>query len=246
MKELKNGEQVRVSFEYTFPDPGEYVVQVEVDHDGLEIDDARRVVVTVKDTVPVLLVNGKPAGQAFDRATEYVRTALNPFQDGNASPDAHIVARPKVITETEFADEGLGDLTPYDCVFLCDLPRFTEAEAHRLLTHVRRGGGVVVSVGDRVDLAAYNECYFAAAGLLPARLVEKQAENEDYSYQFMVEPDLEREPAFKPFTDSRPREMLLAPHFRKFLKVEPAVKGDPHTLLSLRRCCCPARIPMAS
>ena len=36
IKELKSGEQVRVSFEYTFPDAGDYVVQVEVDHDGLE------------------------------------------------------------------------------------------------------------------------------------------------------------------------------------------------------------------
>jgi von Willebrand factor type A domain/Aerotolerance regulator N-terminal len=244
IKELKSGEQVRVSFEYTFPDPGEYVVQVEVDHDGLESDDARRVVVTVKDTVPVLLVNGKPAGQVYDQATEYVRTALNPYRTGNPPPDAHVVARPKVITETEFADEGLGDLTPYDCVFLCDMPRFTEAEAHRLLTHVRRGGGVVVSVGDRVDLAAYNDVLFrAGAGLLPARLVEKQADNEDYSYQFMVEPDLEREPAFKAFTDSRPREMLLAAHFRKFLKVEPAVKGDPHTLLSFAPVLLPGKNP---
>ena len=115
------------------------------------------------------------------------------------------------------------------------MPRFTEAEAHRLLTHVRRGGGVVVSVGGRVDLAAYNDVLFrGGAGLLPARLVEKQSDNEDYSYQFMVEPALEREPAFKAFTDSRPREMLLAAHFRQFLKVEPAVKGDPAHAVVLR------------
>ena len=188
VRELKGGEEVRVVFKYKFPDPGDYVVRFETGHDGLESDDARRVVVTVKDEAPVLLVNGKPAGQAYDQAAQYVSTALNPFQDGKAHPAEHVVAVPKVLTETQFADEGLGDLTPYDCVFLCDMPRFTEAEAHRLLAHVRRGGGVVFAVGDRVDLAAYNDVlYRAGAGLLPARLVEKQSGNEDYQYQFLID-----------------------------------------------------------
>ena len=244
VRELKGGEEVRVTFKYKFPDPGDYVVRFETDHDGLESDDARRVVVTVKDEVPVLLVNGKPAGEAYDQAAQYVSTALNPFQDGKAHPAAHVVAVPKVITETQFADEGLGDLTPYDCVFLCDMPRFTEAEAHRLLAHVRRGGGVVFAVGDRVDLAAYNDVLFrAGAGLLPARLVEKQSGNTDYQYQFLIDPELEREPAFKAFTDSRPREMLLAAHFRQFLKVEPAVNGDPRSLLSFTPAPLPGKSP---
>jgi von Willebrand factor type A domain/Aerotolerance regulator N-terminal len=246
VKEIKSGEQVRVSFEYTFPDPGDYVVQVEVDHDGLETDDARRVVVTVKDRAPVLLVNGKPAGQAFDQAAEYVRTALNPFSDELAAREAHIIAQPKVISETQFADEGLGDLTPYDCVFLCDVPRFTEAEAHRLLNHVRRGGGVVVAVGDRVDLAAYNDVLFrGGAGLLPARLVEKQSDNDEYTYQFTLEPEMDREPTFKVFTESRPREMLLKAGFHKFLKAEPAVKGNPRTLLSFAPMLLPGKDPDA-
>jgi Aerotolerance regulator N-terminal/von Willebrand factor type A domain len=246
VKEIKIGEQVRVSFEYTFPDAGDYVVQAEVDHDGLETDDARRAVVTVKERAPVLLVNGKPAGQAFDQAAEYARTALNPFRDELAAREAHVVAQPKIISETQFADEGLGDLTPYDCVFLCDVPRFTEAEAHRLLNHVRRGGGVVVSVGDRVDLAAYNDVLFrGGAGLLPARLVEKQSDNTDYTYQFALDSEMEREPTFKAFTESRPREMLLKAGFHKFLKAEPAVKGNPRTLLSFAPMLLPGKDPEA-
>ena len=180
----------------------------------------------------------------YDRATEYVRTALNPFTTGNPPPDAHVVARPKVITETEFADEGLGDLTPYDCVFLCDMPRFTEAEAHRLLTHVRRGGGVVVSVGDRVDLAAYNDVLFRAAPVYcPLASSRSNPIMKTIRINLWWNRTLEREPAFKAFTDSRPREMLLAAHFRKFLKVEPAVKGDPHTLLSFAPVLSPGKNP---
>ena len=228
VKEIKDGEQVPVAFPYTFPEAGDYVVQAEVDHDGLEADDARRVVVTVKDRVEVLLVDGKPAGEAFDRAAEYVRTALNPFPDEGTARDNNVVARPKVINETQFADEGLGDLAPYDCVFLCDVPLFTDGEAHRLLNHVRRGGGVVFVAGDRVDLKEYNATLSpSGVGLLPVRLVEKQNDNNTYTYQLTPESDLAAEPAFKPFTDSRPREMLQAAHFHTFLRVEPAVEEPP-------------------
>ena len=70
-----------------------------------------------------------------------------------------------------FADEGLGDLMPYDCVFLCDVPRFGLAEVRRLENHVRRGGSVVFCLGPNVDRASYNDMlYSAGKGLLPARL----------------------------------------------------------------------------
>ena len=263
VKEIKDGEQVPVTFQYTFPEPGDYVIQAEVDHDGLEADDARRVVVTVKDRVEVLLVDGKPAGQAFDRAAEYVRTALNPFQDEAMARENGVVARPKVINETQFADEGLGDLTPYDCVFLCDVPLFTDGEAHRLLNHVRRGGGVVFVAGDRVDLKEYNATLSpSGVGLLPVRLIEKQNDDSNYSYQLTPESDLAAEPAFRPFTDSRPREMLQAAHFHSFLRVEPAVIEPPagagatakaparktaaaHTLLSFTPVLLPGKDPSA-
>ncbi len=263
VKEIKDGEQVPVTFQYTFPEPGDYVIRVEVDHDGLEADDARRVVVTVKDRVEVLLVDGKPAGQAFDRAAEYVRTALNPFQDEAMARENGVVARPKVINETQFADEGLGDLTPYDCVFLCDVPLFTDGEAHRLLNHVRRGGGVVFVAGDRVDLKEYNATLSpSGVGLLPVRLIEKQNDDSNYSYQLTPESDLAAEPAFRPFTDSRPREMLQAAHFHSFLRVEPAVIEPPagagatakaparktaaaHTLLSFTPVLLPGKDPSA-
>ena len=122
------------------------------------------------------------------------------------------------------------------------MPLFTDGEAHRLLNHVRRGGGVVFVVGDRVDLKEYNATLSpSGVGLLPVRLVEKQNDDSTYSYQLTPESDLAAEPAFKPFTDSRPREMLLAAHFHSFLHVEPAVdatagaaprKTAAHTLLS--------------
>src|SRR5205085_8927851 len=102
------------SFRYRFPSPGDYVIQVRAANDAQQLDDVRSAVITVKDEVPVLLVNGKSAPLAFDRATEWLRVALNPFEAGEKIPPA-ITARPRVISPAQFSDESLGKLDDYDC-----------------------------------------------------------------------------------------------------------------------------------
>src|SRR5204862_4473248 len=99
-----------VPFPYRFPAAGDYAVQVRIDHDALEIDDTRSAVISVKDTIPVLLVNGKPARIEIERATETLKTALNPYKEGAQS---EVVFRPKVLTEDDFKKENLGRLAPY-------------------------------------------------------------------------------------------------------------------------------------
>src|SRR5262249_1165908 len=162
-----------VSFTHKFGIPGDYVIQVRADGDALDLDDARSAVVTVKDTLPVLLVNGKPAVEPYDRAAEWLRDALNPFHAGLVP--RNVPARPRVIRASDFADAGLGDLTPYDCVFLCDVRSLSKSEADRLEAHLRRGGGVVICLGPGVDLEAYNRVLHRnGEGPLPARLLARQ------------------------------------------------------------------------
>src|SRR5262249_60483443 len=79
---VKAGEKVTVSFAHKFTAPGTYAVQVRLEADDLELDDSRTVVVAVRDTVPVLLVNGKPAVERRERATDFLRVALNPYIGG--------------------------------------------------------------------------------------------------------------------------------------------------------------------
>src|ERR1019366_4889517 len=90
------GSRLTVDFDdFHFPVPGVYAVQVKIAGDVLEQDDARTVVVTVRETVPILLVNGKAAANRFERATEYLRLALNPFPAGTEPNWAPL--RPRVV-----------------------------------------------------------------------------------------------------------------------------------------------------
>ena len=84
----------------------------------------------------------RSVGPAYDFAHAIVRhslyDALNPYQEGK--PPANAPVRPKKLTTTEFADPGLGDLSAADCVFLCDVPRFSRRVPdahHHVLCHHR-------------------------------------------------------------------------------------------------------------
>ena len=89
-----------INFLYKFPSAGDYAVQVRLEHDALDLDNVRSAVVSVKDSVPVMLVNGKPDPELYSQATEWVRDALNPFPTGQVP--FGLPCRPKVVSIADF------------------------------------------------------------------------------------------------------------------------------------------------
>jgi hypothetical protein len=225
------GESRTVSFPYRFTTPGDYAVQVRLENDGLELDDVRTVVVSVKDTVPVLLVNGKPAAELYDRATEWLKDALNPFVE-QVTP-RNIPARPKVVSEAQFADAGLGDLSLYDCAFICDVGRLSQGEIRRLETHLQKGGGVVFCLGPQVDIEAYNRLLFREAqGILPARLTRRIQASAQEIFSFFPETEPFKLPPLKAFSGADDRLSLLSARFREYVQVDLPASGRGQTILS--------------
>jgi hypothetical protein len=225
------GQSATVSFPFKFRSPGEYAVQVRVESDSLELDDVRTVVVRVKETVPVMLVNGKPSADVYDRATEFLSDALNPFQ-GIAVP-RNLPARPKVVSESSFADAGQGDLTPYDCVFLCDVPRLGQAEVKRLEAHLHRGGGVVISLGPHVDLEAYNRLlYRNGEGILPAKLVRREQAPDDRFYTLYADDESYKQSPLADFGGDNGKTVLQSVPFYEYVVAELVPSGRARKVLS--------------
>lgn len=230
MVDIPPGQSETVTFEHRFPTPGDYAVQARIDHDALELDDVRSAVVSVKENVPVLLVNGRPDVDPYREPTEWLRDALNPFPPGEAPSD--LAARPKVISDADFHDAGLGDLTPYDCVFLCDVKLLTPAEIRQLEMHLRRGGGLVLTLGPEVDLESYNRLGFRTGeGLLPARLVGIQQAPEGRPFILYADEESSEKPPLKAFTGND-RASLLSARFRKYVRLELAPRGRARRILS--------------
>jgi hypothetical protein len=220
-----------VHFEYRFPAKGDYVVQVRLERDALPLDDVRSAVVSVKDTVPVMLVNGRPEPDPYSTATEWLKDALNPFPD-DATP-LSVPARPKVVSVSDFDDAGLGDLTPYDCVFLCDVKEFTAAEVRRLEAHLRGGGGVVFCLGPHVDLENYNrQLYRNGEGVLPARLLGRQEAPEKQTFTLYAEEDSYKQPPLDAFAADRDRGSLMLARFRQYVRAEMPLRGRARRVLS--------------
>jgi hypothetical protein len=220
-----------VNFSYKFSTPGDYALQVRLENDALDLDDSRSAIVTVKESVPVMLVNGKPAVELYDRATEWLYDALNPFHAGPAP--RNVPARPKVVTESQFADAALGDLSPYDCVFICDVPRLGPGEVRRLESHLRQGGGVVFCLGPRVDLEAYNRLlYRNGEGILPARLLGLQPAGDKRFFNLFADEKAFHEPPLDAFAGERDRASLLGARFQQYVRAELPPKSRARKVLS--------------
>ncbi|HYT95185.1 MAG TPA: VWA domain-containing protein [Gemmataceae bacterium] len=235
LDEVKPGSPVRVPpFVHKFTTPGTYVLQVRVQEDELPVDDSRTVVVTVREKVPVLVVNGKPSANRFERATEYLRVALNPpALPGRPASEIRNPIQPRVVSVSQFADVNDSKLADYDCVYLCDVSKLTVGDVRRLEAHLRRGGGIVVSLGDRIGehLEGYNRLLSKkGAELLPARLESvRQAEPGTY-YSMAAKDDDFTKPPLKAFADADQRFALTIPPFARYVETTPA--GNAREILS--------------
>ncbi|MBI1830431.1 MAG: VWA domain-containing protein, partial [Planctomycetes bacterium] len=213
-------------FKHVFKDPGTYAVQVRIPDDALEPDNARTIIVTVRKDFPVLLVNGKTSADRLKGATDYVRLALNPFPRGESAWWTPV--RPTVKTPEQFSDLTDADLAQYDCIFWCDVPKFGPNDAHKLDLFVRRGGGLIVSLGDEsaenADL--YNK-YFHKDDhlLLPARLqTQKNVVDAADGHRFFMQTSdaaAYRRAPLAAFIDPGDQLVLRNSNFRKFVHAIP-------------------------
>lgn len=225
------------SFPYRFPSAGRYVIQVKLLSDDLELDNVRTAVLDVRDKVPILIVNGKTAANLYDRSSEFLLDAIDPYKGGPRPVDKPFEAT--VLEASQFADAGRGDLSKYDCVFFCDVPQLSPAEADRLKTHVKQRGGVVFCLGPSVNLKAYNDDLYRkdGTGLLPGRLLGIEKAPQGYKYHLTPESSTFKLPPLNVFTNQGERASLVETPFRSFIRVQPLESRDipyraPRTILS--------------
>jgi hypothetical protein len=165
--EIQGGQTVTVRFEQTFRGAGWHGVRCSLPEDRYPPDDTRSLALEALRAVRVLVVDGDPATDPEDAESFFVAVALDPGGDGASGVEARVVA------EHELEGMSPEDLGEHDLVWMCNVPRTSPELAARLESYVDAGGGLVVWLGDRVDLAAYHEVLWRGGeGLLPLPLVE--------------------------------------------------------------------------
>lgn len=214
-------------FKHVFKEPGTYAVQVRIPDDALDPDNSRTIIVTVRRDFPVLLVNGKTSADRLKGASDYLRLALNPYPRGETAWWAPV--KPTVKTPEQFSDLTDSELSGYDCIFWCDVPKFGPNDAHKLDLFVRRGGGLVVTMGDESakSAALYNKHFHTGDHmLLPARFQTRKDNVIDVppGHRFFMQtsaPNAFKDPPLAAFVDQGDQLVLRSANFRKFVHAIP-------------------------
>ncbi len=200
---------------------GEHRLEVRLSDDGLAADNRCGAVVTVRDRLPILLVNGKPSGQPWENATDLLKLALAPEAQGPFAVT--------VIPESELLSTPLSS---FACVFLCNLTLVTDREAGWLAEYLAQGGAVVFCAGGQVRLDQYNQVLLTPERpILPAKLVERAGDPEAKETAFEFDPGDFVHPIVKPFQGNPNSGLELTKTFA-YLRTE--IPADRETRVALR------------
>jgi hypothetical protein len=159
---------------------GFHSIAARIAEDRQPADDQRTVAVRAIKEVKVLLVDGEPGNEPRDSEVFFLQNALVPVPP-EARADYFI--KTSVVTAPEFSQARLDD---FDCVILANVPDFSDAVVKSIENYLRRGGGLMIFPGGRVDAKFYNERLFKRAKLLPAELgpARGQADQDEKFFTF--------------------------------------------------------------
>jgi len=155
--DLPAGGHARKRFLHSLPVEGSssHDLTVEIDGDGFAVDDRRSVHVEMARTLRVLVVDGDPRTIRNEDEAFFFETALQ-----SGVPGAQLTTK----LPDDVATEALSG---YTVVALLNVGRPSTALASALERFVEAGGGLLLTVGDRIDAALWNE---RLAKLLPQPL----------------------------------------------------------------------------
>ena len=189
---------------------------------GLDEDDGQDFVVHVPRDVKALIVDGAPSSLRTRDEAFFVEAALAPARTGG-----------RIVSQTLDADAAAGtSLDPYDVVLLLNVQAPQRAFAEKLRSAVsRRGMGLFIALGDRVDPDAYNDAF---GDLLPRplHLIKTAAEPgtqgaEEHAARFGV---VEwTHPLFRVFGAAE-REGLESARTFRYALLKPNPSSPAHTL----------------
>jgi len=161
---IPGGESRSVSLFARMKADGFHTVTAKIDGDHLPADDWRTVALRAVKEVKVLLIDGDPGREARESETFFLRNALRPVP--RAQWDDYFV-KLTVKTPTELEGTRFED---FDAVMSANVTDFSASALGQLINYVKGGGGLVVFLGDNINVNFYNEQLFRRYGLLPAAL----------------------------------------------------------------------------
>ncbi len=165
---LPAGSKSSLVFKTAINNVGSHIVYVELGRGGDSIgsDDSSFAAVRVVEALDTLLIDGEPGTEPLTGEVDFLRAALAPTDDRTPQ------IRAKVIGQVGLTTESIREMS---MIVLANVDRFTSDQLALLGRFVEGGGGLLITLGDRVDEEFYNDRLGAQGlGWLPARLVGRK------------------------------------------------------------------------
>lgn len=226
--EIPAGERLVQVFEHRFDGGGARRASIRVDapEDAYAADDVYRFVVRVKDRVRLLLVNGEPTSVAYSDELFFFTRAMNPGTSSQSAMDP-LTTTPDALATRE--------LDAFDVVVLANVSSVGAEAAERLHRFVEQGGGLLLAMGDQVDVEGWNR---TLGELLPKPLRGRKrlAEREDPDAPVKVTRMGAAEgahPVFRVF-ELPGGASLQSAQVYSYMLLQPGASGDARTVLRYR------------
>jgi len=177
--------QVPLSFRHRFNTAGTHLVSVIVEpdppaaerpagyvvKDRLPGDNRQEFAIEVLPALPVLLIDGDDRADVKQRGTDFLRDALAPARDLTPAVLVKVVRISNFDADDLSAPVGKEPHTRPRVLILSNVARLSGAQQEAVTNFLTGGGGVLVTLGGRVDAKHYNDdLYRNGQGWLPARL----------------------------------------------------------------------------
>jgi hypothetical protein len=250
--EITNG-KMPFSFTHRFTTIGSHLVSVilEVDppvrdrpdgyvvRDHVPADNRQDFALEVVAALPVLIVDGDTSATASERSTDFLVKALTP------KGDPHPVVQARVVSVSEFdpamlagpgADKkGSPGLRPR-VLILSNVAKLTGAQAEAIGLFLADGGGVLVTLGERVEPDSYNDdLYRGGQGWLPAKLGSIDGDEAKPQEAVRPVPALSTHPVLDIFREVAGVGGLGAARFPRWWKVSTSGKDAPGVVVATLR-----------
>jgi hypothetical protein len=193
---------------------------VSVTGDKLAIDDRRYVRATLRDQVRVLLVDGDPRTVRHDDELFYLEAALRPGDREDSGTSVRTVTAEELAgidPKTRGRTAPAINVDDFDVVVLANVAALPAERVAVLAQWVRRGGGILIAPGDRVDPAAYDRTMLP---LMPQSLRDPidttwgaSPDERDSRALHLVKWESDH-PIFAPFSKDRPELIADAKFFK--------------------------------
>lgn len=211
---LEPGRTETVAVTTLFSAPGTQLIEATVTglrDDALIEDNARYLSVEVRDSVPVLLVDGRPGLSRLAGQAGFLATALAP----KVTETDTVVLDPVIVTAPELSTEILSE---YGMVALCNVNRLAGETWQELRAYVADGGGLLIFLGELVDTDHYNEFGFdGGTGLMPGSISAAHRVGENGALHIAY--DALQHPIVRDF-DGHPQSGLFSARVLAYLPME--------------------------